>query len=293
MKRNKSAGIARFSVVAASLAAALIVVFAGLAEARAETASAWQESLYSRARLIAGEVSTATGPDVFAGVEIRLDEGWKTYWRNPGDAGIPPRFDWTGSTNLAAAEVLYPAPHRLPDPGGQSIGYKRVVVFPVRLTPADPGKPIEIRLKLDYAACANLCVPADAELTLTVPSESLSPADGIATALSRVPRKMKGDGDLPRIADLAVEGEGKLRRITVNVVQPAGADEADLFVEGPPDWYLPLPKPAGERKMGSTREIAYEIALDGLPATATLHGEKLRLTIVNAKDAVEQEWTLR
>lgn len=271
----------------------LVILLAVSAEAQAGSASAWDESLSSRARLVAGTVPTEAGTRPFAGVEIRLDDGWKTYWRNPGDAGIPPRFDWTGSTNLASAEVLYPAPHRLPDPGGQSIGYKKLAVFPIRLTPTNPGAPIQLRLKLDYAACATLCVPAEANLALTVPAEAAIPEYGIAEALRRVPRKATGEGDLPRIDSLAVKGEGKERRITVNVVQPAEAGEADLFVEGPAEWYLPLPQPGRERKNGATREIVYEIALDGLPKSASLRGEKLRLTIVNANDAVEQEWTLR
>lgn len=277
----------------ANIFAALVLVVAASAEARAQIASAWDASISSRARLIAGRVPTAAGPELFAGVEIRLDDGWKTYWRNPGDAGIPPRFNWTGSENLAAAEILYPAPQRLPDPGGQSIGYKERIVFPVRLTPADPTAPVDVRLKLDYAACATLCVPAEARLALSVPAEESIPARAITEALDRVPRKADGDGDLPRIAGLAVEGEGGARRITVHVVQPAAAGEIDLFVEGPADWYLPLPEPGATRDNGSTREIAYEIALDGLPKSASLRGQTLRLTIVNGKDAVEQDWTLR
>ena len=292
MRKGKTRA-ARFAVTAASRAAALIIVLVASAEAGAEMASAWDASLSSRARLIAGEVPTATGPERFAGIEIRLDEGWKTYWRNPGDAGIPPRFDWTGSTNLKAAEVLYPAPHRLPDPGGQSIGYKKVVLFPVRLTPADPAAPIQISLKLDYAACATLCVPAKADLRLTVPVGAGSPPGAIAAALGRVPRRLDGETDLPRVVDLSVEGEGKARRIFVTVAQPQGAEDADLFVEGPESWYLPLPEPGGERENGAETRITYEIALDAVPKSAVLEGEKLRLTVVNGADAVEQEWTLR
>ncbi|MDP2622089.1 MAG: hypothetical protein Q8P46_18255, partial [Hyphomicrobiales bacterium] len=83
MRRN-SARAARLAVTAAWRAAALIIVLAASTGVRAETASAWDEGLFSRARLIAGQVPTANGPDLFAGVEIRLDDGWKTYWRNPG-----------------------------------------------------------------------------------------------------------------------------------------------------------------------------------------------------------------
>ena len=59
-----------------------------------------------------------------AAVEIALDRGFKTYWRHPGEAGLPPAFDWSGSANLAAVEVLWPAPRRFQDAGGVSYGYE-------------------------------------------------------------------------------------------------------------------------------------------------------------------------
>jgi len=291
MRKNRTHAGRAAAAAAAQIAALAIVLVASAGQASAEVASAWDESISSRARLVAGEV--ATGSEPFAGIEIQLQRGWKTYWRNPGDSGIPPRFDWTGSTNLASAEILYPAPHRFPDPIGQSIGYKNSVLFPVRLTPADPKAPIEIALKLDYAACATLCVPAEAVLKLTVPAGSVSPSRAIAEALARVPRQPDGDAALPRVVDLSVKGEGKAQRIAITVAQPKGAEDADLFVEGPASWYLPLPEPGGTREDGKEEQIAYEIALDSLPKSATLQGKKLRFTVVNGTDAVEQEWTLR
>ena len=269
-----------------------VTLLACVAGAEAQTASAWEAGISSHARLLAGQVPEAGGPSLFAGVEIRLEEGWKTYWRNPGDAGIPPTFDWTGSSNLAAAEALYPAPHRFADPAGQSIGYKNSVVFPVRLSPADPGAPIQLRLKLSYAACATLCVPAEANLALTVPPALQMPAGAIAEALGRVPRKPVGDNDMPRVEALSVEGEGAKRRMSITVVQPPGAEETDLFIEGPSSWYLPLAEIRAKREAGAATEIVYEVPLDELPKSARLTGQTLRLTLVSAADAVEQEWTL-
>src|SRR5258705_8750265 len=74
--------------------------------------SSWIEAHASRARLVAGRTKTANGT-YLAGIEIGLDDGWKTYWRMPGDSGVPPSFDWKGSTNVAAVNVLYPAPARI------------------------------------------------------------------------------------------------------------------------------------------------------------------------------------
>ncbi|MGB3141534.1 MAG: protein-disulfide reductase DsbD domain-containing protein, partial [Aestuariivirga sp.] len=66
-----------------------------------------------------------------AGILAELEPEWKTYWRMPGDSGIPPQFDWAGSQNSAAIEVGFPVPRRFNDEGGETIGYHDRVVFPV------------------------------------------------------------------------------------------------------------------------------------------------------------------
>src|SRR5204862_1429203 len=104
--------------VAAVLAGA--VAAQGQAVAPVNLASPWVELHNARARLLAGPPAAKAAKSHLAGVEITLGEGWKTYWRMPGDAGVPPNFDWAGSTNVARLEVLYPAPSRLHEPGGDS-----------------------------------------------------------------------------------------------------------------------------------------------------------------------------
>ena len=117
------------------------------APSRADDASPWNEDSRSAIRLIAG--TNVAGAPLRAGVEIKLQPGWKTYWRYPGDSGVPPRFDFSGSANLKSAKVLYPAPHLFSDDSGNSLGYKDNVVFPLQVTPAQAGKPVTLRLKLE------------------------------------------------------------------------------------------------------------------------------------------------
>ena len=155
--------------------------------AAAEIASDWVEGHSSRARLVGGG-------DGMAGVELQLPEGWKTYWRTPGEAGgVPPSFDWSKSTNLDSAQVLYPAPKRFTDKAGDTIGYKGNVMFPVRLKPKDPSKPIDVQLALDYGVCKDICIPAEAELTLTVPPDAaaMRPTSS-STRWPRVPAPPRG-----------------------------------------------------------------------------------------------------
>ncbi|MGH6969659.1 MAG: protein-disulfide reductase DsbD domain-containing protein, partial [Stellaceae bacterium] len=154
--------------------------------AHAGDASPWTEESHSAFRLIAGS-NKADAARLRAGIELRLAPGWHTYWRYPGDSGVPPRFDFSQSENLAAAKVRYPAPHLYTDESGNSLGYTDGVTFPLQVTPRQPDKPVTLRVKLDYAICEKLCVPAQgsAELTLT-PGASAQDATLIA-AQARVP----------------------------------------------------------------------------------------------------------
>ena len=116
----------------------------------------WAESAASRVRLVAGG---DLDEGLLAGIQIRVDPGWKTYWRMPGDAGVPPAFEWSASVNADRVEIEWPAPSRYVDPWATTIGYVGEVVFPVVVTPTDPSRPVFLRLELTYAVCSDICVP--------------------------------------------------------------------------------------------------------------------------------------
>src|SRR5215470_6501091 len=139
---------------AAALFVAMSVIFtAGVAAA--ESASRWDGDAKSAVRLIAG--SSGAGKAMRAGIEIRLKGGWHTYWRYPGDAGVPPRIDFAGSQNVKSVDVQWPAPQRIPEEGLTAIGYTSDVLWPLAVVAQNPGKPVTLRLKLDYAVCEKLC----------------------------------------------------------------------------------------------------------------------------------------
>src|SRR6202158_2457415 len=106
--------------------------------ANALEASTWQPDTHSAVPLIAGGLRPSDTL-MRAGIEIKLDPGWKTYWRYPGDSGVPPRFDFTRSENLESVRLLWPAPKRFGGPGDTSIGYEGDVIFPLRVLPRDPA----------------------------------------------------------------------------------------------------------------------------------------------------------
>src|ERR1700712_755127 len=111
--------------------AGLAVTLCGATPASATDASAWSQDSKSAVRLIAG-ANKSNDASLRAGVEVKLQPGWHTYWRYPGDSGVPPRFDFAGSDNLKSAKVRYPAPRLFSDGGGDSIGYSDSVIFPLQ-----------------------------------------------------------------------------------------------------------------------------------------------------------------
>jgi DsbC/DsbD-like thiol-disulfide interchange protein len=222
-----------------------------------------------------------------AGIEIALDNGWKTYWRYPGDSGIPPRFNFSGSSNTKDIQVQWPAPARFSDGAGMSIGYSDNVVLPLRIRARDAGNPVVVRLKLDYAVCETLCVPIAATVALPL-NGARSAYDAVLRASeARVPRKSL-IGDEGRLAITAVRREnGPKPRILVDVRTPGAAD---LFAEGPNDrWSLPLPEPVAGAPPGIMR---FAFALDGIPTDAKTAGAQVTLTAVSGTDAVEVSFYL-
>jgi DsbC/DsbD-like thiol-disulfide interchange protein len=266
------------TLCAAAAACGVATMFS--APARADDASPWSEDIRSAIRLIAG--SNQGAAPLRAGIEIKLQPGWKTYWRYPGDSGVPPRFDFSGSDNLKSAKVLYPAPHLFTDESGNSLGYKDSVTFPVQVTPKLAGKPVTLALKLDYAVCEKLCVPAQGSASLTLAAGGSAQDTLLRDAEARVPQKVSAAQ-----AGLTVRRVNNAAKplVMVDLEAPAGTP-ADIFVEGPtPEWALPIPKPAPGAPDGH-RQFGFE--LDGLPPGVDPKGQfDLTFTVVEGGRAIE------
>jgi DsbC/DsbD-like thiol-disulfide interchange protein len=257
------------------------------APACAADASAWDKGMQSAVRLIAAGARQGNNPTFRAGIEIRLDAGWKTYWRYPGDSGVPPRFGFTRSENVKAVTVKWPAPHRFTDDSGQSIGYKEHVIFPLAVEPKDASRPVTLRLDLDYAVCEKLCVPVEAKAELALARARTSHEAALAAAEGRVPQR-RSLGEASALSVRAVRREAR-DRVVVDVIAPAGTS-VDLFAEGPtPDWALPLPAPVP----GAPNHVKrFAFALDGLPGGAKPEGALLLLTAVAGEAAIEVAYRL-
>jgi DsbC/DsbD-like thiol-disulfide interchange protein len=267
--------------IAATLVACGIVLLAG-APARAADVSPWIEDNYSAIRLIAGAYKT-DADSLHAGIEIKMQPAWHTYWRYPGDSGVPPRFSFAGSDNLATVKVLYPAPHAFTDEVGTTIGYKGNVILPLRVFPRQKNKPVTLRAKIDYAVCDRLCVPVEAKLELTLSPNGGADNPALVAAEARVPKPVSAAQ-----AGLTAKRANDDKRkplVFVDLAAPTG-QPVELLVEGPtPEWALPIPKPAPGAPPGHAH---FGFELDGLPPGVDPKGPfELTFTIVRGDRATE------
>ena len=260
-------------------AAALLASLA-FPEARAEDASPWQKDGHSAVRLLAGSRSGAV---LLGGIAFQVQPGWKTYWRTPGDSGVPPRFDFSKSENIEAVTVLWPAPTKFDDgAGGHSLGYHNQIVLPLRIVAKNPDKPVTLRADINYAVCEKICIPVDATAELSINSVASTEDSALFAALDTVPKPANiGDPNPLTIRDVKREGKSK---VLVDVVTP-DAKEVNLFVEGPTsDWSLPIPTLLEGGPPGVKR-FAFE--LDGLPPGANPEGAALKFTLVGGDRSYE------
>lgn len=280
-----------------AIAASVVLIYVpGPPVALAQGISKWDTDMHSAARLIAGVPQNSADAVVLrAGVQIRLDPGWHTYWRYPGDSGAPPNFDFSGSENVKAATVLWPAPQRFPDgAGGHSVGYLGELILPLRIVPKDAAKPSSLRLKLDYDVCAAICIPARASLVLPLSGGIGANDNMLRAAEARVPRRVAlGADNGLAIRSIRREPGGTHGRVVVEVAAPDDAP-VDLFAEGPtPDWSLPLPEPSPVVSAATQATRRFVFDLDGVPPGANAEGAPLTFTVVSPNDAIEVVSPLR
>jgi DsbC/DsbD-like thiol-disulfide interchange protein len=236
--------VSRLMWVSSSTALAAAAVLAGSWPCAATGAQRAYEAPHTSIRLLTAGVTEQAGTaQAVAGIEIRLEAGWKTYWRTPGE-GISPSFSWDESVNLKTAEVLWPAPIRFSEAGSSSIGYEERVMLPVLITPEDPGKPVSLSLAFAYGVCKDICMPVEAQLSLDMDTP-VKPSDRqeVLAAMERVPRKQEaGAGTCAHrlLSARLTETEGRpVLRVETAFDRLAGG--LDLLVEAPQEAELGAP----------------------------------------------------
>jgi suppressor for copper-sensitivity B len=256
--------------------------------ARADSgASDWFVTDQGRVRLVAAATRTGETASRELGLEFHLAPHWKIYWRSPGDAGYPPRLDWAGSTNLAGAQMAWPAPQRFSVLGLETVGYTDAVVFPIAARLAEPARASHLELALSYLTCSEICIPYDAVLTLDLPAGDAA-ADGAnyAALIARYAARVPGDGresGLALGAATVIPGRSPMLELRVKSATPLGAPDA--FVEGPAGVAFGAPRLAGGDTPGES-VLRLPVFADQ-PAVDRLIGESLTVTLVDGERTLE------
>lgn len=219
----------RIAIALLTLVTALTM---GLTAARAASSPEFSSAAVT-ARLITVQNGVPEGSATLsAGLALKLEEGWKTYWRTPGEVGLPPEIDWSGSTNLAAAEFSWPAPQRFSAFGIENFGYHDEIVFPIQIELENPGQDVDLKAQVSLLVCSDVCVPENFELTLALPPGSgidQQAASAVGRFLDRVPEV--SDDAVNQAAEAALTEDRGALTIAIKVDEPL--KNPDIFPETP------------------------------------------------------------
>ncbi|WP_323768939.1 protein-disulfide reductase DsbD domain-containing protein, partial [Marinovum sp.] len=181
------------------------------------------------ARLITAENGVAPeAGSLSAGLQLEMAPGWKTYWRSPGEVGLPPELDWTSAGNIAEAELMFPAPTRFTAFDIENFGYGDAVTFPIRLALGTPGAPAQLTPRVRLLVCKEICIPEDFTLSLDLPQDTgidSAAAETLAAALSQVPGEEAASGLTIEAAHLSDNA------LTLAVRHATGFRSPDVFPE--------------------------------------------------------------
>ncbi|WP_405403212.1 protein-disulfide reductase DsbD domain-containing protein [Paracoccus sp. Ld10] len=253
------------------LAAALALVLAGPAIAQNELPPGLRG-----AQLLPGWTEP-DGARVLA-LELLLEPGWKTYWRSPGDTGLPPQLDWVGSDNLSHVTMHWPAPQAIRSGETLEMGYHDRLVLPLTAYPQDPGKPVDITAQIDVGVCENICVPVHLELRAPPVGTQSDPV--ITRALAAEPQRLDSDpacyitplADGLRVAMDLPQGDATLAAVELTDNPQVWVSAADI-----------VPGPKG------LQAVVEMVAPSGKPFD--LDRDALRLTVIPADGGRATETT--
>ena len=257
-----------------SVRLAFLTSLAALGPAHATT----QDDVLSAALLPGWQTSSGSH---MAAVDLSLAPGWKTYWRSPGDAGIPPSFDWSGSRNVASVRIHWPAPSVFHSNGMQSIGYHDRLLLPVEVNPVDPTLPVVLSVRLSIGICDEICLPATVALRSDLVSPG-APDAGIKAALAA--RAATAHEARVTSVSCTVEPITDGLRLTARIELPDPGTSEVVAVEtaDPAVW---VAEPVAQRTSGELVAVTELVPADGAPFALDRSG--LTLTILAAGRAVE------
>ncbi|MEM9343974.1 MAG: protein-disulfide reductase DsbD domain-containing protein [Pseudomonadota bacterium] len=247
--------------------------------------TAWPAASQDLSDLVDAEVLPGWREDGgrhMAAVRLSLAPGWKTYWRSPGDAGIPPRFDWSGTQNVSGVAVHWPVPIVFYENGYRSVGYSGEVTIPLEFVTPDTQAPIALDARLDIGVCEEVCVPVSLHLQGLLEAASGVGAAQIRGALDSGPMSAReaGVGDVVCRTEPISDG----LRLTLSIDMPRlGGDEAVVVeLADPAIW---VSEPTTERSAQQMTAVAELVPPEAKPFA--MARQDVRITVLGDGRAVD------
>lgn len=225
--------------------------------------------------------------DHMAGLRLELAPGWKTYWRSPGDAGIPPAFDWAGSRNLRAVDVAWPSPEVFWQSGMRSVGYTQEVILPLRVDLAQARRDARINATVDIGVCKDVCLPERLHIRADLPASTRAPDARIAAALADLPFTGEDVGATDVTCSVSAADRGIGLTVSAHLPQATGREDTVIEFADPALW-VAEPKTSLEngRLVARTRVMhtsSAGFALDRSTMTLTVLGGAVPVEITGCR----------
>lgn len=256
---------------------ALPILFAALI-APAASAQSWVDDVLQVEVLDGGASADGTHRTAMRFV---LAEGWKTYWRAPGDAGIPPHFSWHGSRNVSATQITWPTPKVFDQNGMRSVGYETELVLPIDVVPSEAGKPVRLKGSVELGVCSDVCIPSTISFDQVLdPTAPRHPA--IVAARSNRPFSADEAGVASAKCVISPTEDGM--RLEAHIRMPhAGGAEYTVTEAGNPNVWV---SETHVERQGDTLVATSEL-LHSSGGSFALDRSALRFTVLGAKHAVD------
>lgn len=261
-------------------ASLIAVTLAALPAADPVLAQAFNPDAVVRADILPGWRS----PDGrhYAALHLTMAPGWKTYWRVPGEAGIPPEFSFAGSDNLASVTVHWPVPQVFAINGLTSIGYSGDLVLPLEVAAVAAGDPVSLKLSAQMGICEDICIPLALDLSAVLAASGTGTDPLIDAALQSRPTEGSTAGLQGLGCSVAPIADGVQLTAVMTLPPTGGTEVAAVELEGAAVWTSPPLLVRNGDRLSLTSDL---VPADGAPFA--LNRSDLRFTILGSNRTVE------
>ncbi|MDU0364897.1 protein-disulfide reductase DsbD family protein [Rhizobium sp. 25PS6] len=273
-----SSGPCRLLIAVVSVVTALVPFSSAHAEM-----SAWAENEGGRMRLVA--LAPDAGGKIRAALQIEPKSGWITYWKEPGNSGIPPQITIAAESGVTLDAIAYPVPKHFFKGAIEDIAYDAPVTLPLSLTAAGKG-PVTIDAAAFIGICKDICIPFQANLQLKLgPAIQSHPQEEaiLQAADARLPKPPSPDFD---VTAHAMSPDRKT--LSLDLVLPAGGQgegkgAPDIIVTGPSGYAFT--KQIGGKRDGATFKV--DVAIGKLPKDYDVAGKRWSVLVIDGERAME------